>query len=324
MRGLDAIVDGVRDTVAALAATALLAATLSAQETQPQFRTSVDVVTVDAWVHDQRRPVAGLTAQDFVVRDNGVEQHVEAIGTTDSAHVVIGLDLSGSVDGPALTRLRAGVRGLIGQLTPADRVSLFTFADRLRLLARADVPGPRIDAGLSAVAAGGATTLHDALIVGTALSRADSRPAVFLLFTDGRDTASWGTAARALDAVRQGNVVVYAVGAGLPVALMSTSSTDYLRHHTWLVPRDGDTLRLLQTVADISGGEFLRVEREDRLVATFSGILERYRQRYLLSFTPTGVKGGDGWHRLDVRLRGKPGTVVAREGYMAGPTPAVD
>jgi VWFA-related protein len=314
---------GVRGFAATIVGV-LLAASLSAQESQPLFKASVDVVTVDAWVHEQRRPVEGLTARDFIVRDNGVEQRVDAIGTTDSAHIIIGLDLSGSVDGPALMRLRAGVRSLIGQLTPTDRVSLFTFADRLRLLARAEVPGPRIEAGLATATAGGSTTLHDALIVGTALARADSRPAVFLLFTDGRDTASWATAARAVDAVRQSNVVVYAVGAGLPVAVISTPSTDYLRHHTWLVPRDGDTLRLLQTVADLTGGEFLRVDREDRLVATFSGILERYRQRYLLSFTPTGVKSGDGWHRLDVRLRGRPGAVVAREGYMAGPTPAVD
>lgn len=323
MSALTARGGGVRGFAAALVA-GLLAADLSAQESQPLFKASVDVVTVDAWVHAQRRPIEGLTALDFIVRDNGVEQRVDAIGTTDSAHIVIGLDLSGSVDGPALARLRAGVRSLVGQLTPTDRVSLFTFADRLRLLARAEVPGPRIETGLATATAGGSTTLHDALIVGTALARADSRPAVFLLFTDGRDTASWGTAARAVDAVRQGNVVVYAVGAGLPVAVMSTPSTDYLRHHTWLVPRDGDTLRLLQTVADLTGGEFLRVDREDRLVATFSGILERYRQRYLLSFTPTGVKSGDGWHRLDVRLRGKPGAVVAREGYMAGPTREVD
>lgn len=45
----------------------------------------------------------------------------------------------------------------------------------------------------------------------------------------------------------------------------------------------------------------------------------RYRQRYLLSFTPTGVKTGDGWHRIEVKLRKRPGTVVAREGYMARP-----
>jgi len=162
------------------------------------------------------------------------------------------------------------------------------------------------------------------VVVGTALARADSRPAVFLLFTDGQDTASWSTASRALDVIRHGNVVVYPVGAGLPVERMSPSASEYLTHRTWIAPARGDTLRLLQTAADISGGEFLRVDKNDRFVSTFSGILDRYRQRYLLSFSPTGVKRGDGWHRLDVRLRKRAGQVVAREGYMAAPAAAVD
>ena len=310
------------------ALTALLAALTvaagSGQEPAPLFRTSVDVVTIDAWAHDARRPIADLTAADCVVRDNGVEQRIDSVGTTDSAHVIIGLDLSGSVTGVTLDRLRSAVRALVARLTNRDRVSVFTFADRVRILERAGVPGPAIDQALASAVARGSTTLHDAFVVGTALARADSRPAVFLLFTDGQDTASWSTAARALDVIRHGNVVVYPVGAGLPVERIAPSGSEYLTHRTWIAPARGDTLRLLQTTADISGGEFLRVDRDDRFVATFSGILERYRQRYLLSFSPAGVRRGDGWHRLDVRLRNRPGQVVSREGYMAAPAPAVD
>ena len=74
---------------------------------------------------------------------------------------------------------------------------------------------------------------------------------------------------------------------------------------------------MLQVLADTSGGEFLRVRRGASLAETFGAILAQYRTRYLLSFTPTAA--GDGkWHRLEVRLRNRPGTVVAREGYMAG------
>ena len=292
-----------------------------AQDTRPLFRSITDVVTVDAFAHHDRQPIAGLAPEDFIVRDNGVEQRIEAMGTTDSAHVVVGLDLSASVDGAALDRLRAGVRALLGQLTDRDRLSLFTFADRVRILARAELPSPRLARGMGDLSATGSTPLHDAIVIGTTLARADSRPAVFLLFTDGQDTASWNTAARALDVLRRGNVVVYPVGAGLAPAAVSTDSSDYFRHPTWLLPLAGDTLQLLKSVADTTGGEFLRVGREERLVETFSGILARYRQRYLLSYTPAGVRRDDGWHRLDVRLRRRPGSVVAREGYMAAPTP---
>lgn len=73
---------------------------------------------------------------------------------------------------------------------------------------------------------------------------------------------------------------------------------------------------MLRMLVDITGGELLRVRRDARLADTFAAILARYRQRHVLSFTPTGV-GDRGCHRLDIRLRNRPGTVVAREGYMA-------
>lgn len=284
---------------------------------EPLFRAVTDLVTVDAYAHRGGVPIAGLTRADFELRDNGVLQTIESIGTTDSAHVIIGLDLSGSVDGKTLDGLRAAVRAVLTRLTPDDRISVFTFADRLRVLSRAAVPGPEVSRAIEDATAAGSTPLHDALVLGTALARADSRPPVMLLFTDGNDTASWNTAGRALDALRRGNLVVYPVGAGLASTLASSPGSDYFRHQTWLAPVPGDTLRLLQEIADRTGGEFLQVSRGDRLATTFATILARYRQRYLLSFTPTGVKTGDGWHRIEVKLRTQPGTIVAREGYMA-------
>ncbi|WP_396626108.1 VWA domain-containing protein [Luteitalea sp.] len=293
---------------------ALLGAETSAQD-QPTFRASVDVVTIDAYAHRDRKPIPGLTARDFVVRDNGVEQPVDSLGTTDSAHVIIGLDLSGSVDGRTLEQLKSAVRTLAGQLTPADRVSLFTFSDRLRLLLRAATPGGDLESALARFAAGGATPLQDAMVLGAALSLADTRPSVFLLFTDGQDTTSWTSAARALDVLRRTNVVVFPVGAGLPVTITSAPFADALTRQPWMAATPGDGLRLLQSAADLTGGEFLRVEKDAKLSETFQGILGQYRQRYLLTYTPATT--APGFHKLEVRLRGRPGEVVAREGYVA-------
>lgn len=289
---------------------------LGAQDQSPLFRAVVDVVTIDAFAHHDRQPLAGLAAPDFIVRDNGVEQRIEAVGTTDSAHVIIGLDLSGSVDGDVLQQLRSGVRAVTGHLTSRDRLSLFTFADRLQVLARAAVPDPALDHALDRMEATGSTPLHDAVVLGSTLARTNDRPAVFVLFTDGEDTASWTTVTRALDVLRRTDVVVYPVGAGLPTAMIMLPSTVYFQHPSWVAPTAGDSLRMLQMLADTSGGEFLRVRRDAHLADTFAAILAQYRQRYLLSFTPTGV-GSGGWHRLEVRLRNRPGAVVAREGYMA-------
>jgi VWFA-related protein len=307
---------GLSGVAMALPLLLLAGATPQAQDQLPMFRASVDVVTIDAFAHHDRKPIEGLTARDFLVRDNGAEQVVDSLGTTDSAHVIIGLDLSGSVDGRTLEQLRTAVRAAVGELTSSDRVSLFTFSDRVRLLMRARPPSDELGGVLARLQAGGATPLHDAVVFGSALSYADQRPSVFLLFTDGKDTGSWTSAARALDALRRTNVVAFPVGAGLPAAVTALPYSDSFTRQTWIAPTLGEGLRLLQSVAEISGGEFLRVNRGAALAETFRGILAQYRQRYLLTYTPSGTTA-PGWHRLEVKLRSRAGAVVAREGYVA-------
>ena len=62
----------------------------------------------------------------------------------------------------------------------------------------------------------------------------------------------------------------------------------------------------LDAIAEASGGEVLR--------DTFRRILQAFRSRYILAYTPTGVAAG-GFHRLDVRVKRRGLTVKARPGY---------
>jgi hypothetical protein len=43
--------------------------------------------------------------------------------------------------------------------------------------------------------------------------------------------------------------------------------------------------------------------------------MSEFRSRYLLTYTPTGVDAG-GWHPIQVKLRNKTGSVIARRGYL--------
>ena len=53
----------------------------------------------------------------------------------------------------------------------------------------------------------------------------------------------------------------------------------------------------------------------DRLREAFSRVVNEFRSRYLLTYTPEGVDAG-GWHELDVRVRGRGRRVQARRGYL--------
>ena len=55
---------------------------------------------------------------------------------------------------------------------------------------------------------------------------------------------------------------------------------------------------------------------EAALGTTFLRVLDEFRQRYVLSYTATGV-AERGWHTIEVKLRGQSGEVRARRGYFA-------
>ena len=71
----------------------------------------------------------------------------------------------------------------------------------------------------------------------------------------------------------------------------------------------------LRDLTSFTGGRLFEVEKTDKLDAIFLGILQEFRQRYLVSYTPRGVTK-EGWHKLDVAVKHK-GVVKARPGYQS-------
>jgi len=91
------------------------------------FRTGVDAVAVDVLVTRDGRPVTGLTADDFSVRDNDVPQRIDAVLLEDvPITLLLVLDTSGSVGGAPLVQLRAAAEAAVEALRPDDRVGLVT------------------------------------------------------------------------------------------------------------------------------------------------------------------------------------------------------
>jgi Ca-activated chloride channel homolog len=271
---------------------------LHAAQRPPLFRTRVELVRGDVLVTDGGRPVTGLTAADFDLRDNGVPQEVQLVTNADSVTVVLALDTSGSVRGEQLDHLRNASRSLLRALKPGDAAFLETFSRRITLFAAAGREPTVPERALGTVQAGGRTALYDALYAGLSLAVADTGRSLLLLFTDGGENASFLSRQAVFDSLKRSAVIVYAV----------TSHREGR-----VTPHD----RLLREITDEAAGNLFRAEADERLGAVFVRILEEFRARYLLSFAPTGVRRDDGWHRLTVKLREKRGRVKARAGYFA-------
>lgn len=74
----------MRQIVTTGALVAALAIVVAGQQTTPQFRASVDLVYVDVSVFDaNRRPVRGLNAADFLVREDGDPQDIGTFAAVD-------------------------------------------------------------------------------------------------------------------------------------------------------------------------------------------------------------------------------------------------
>src|SRR5205814_1940248 len=136
--------------------------------------------------------------------------------------------------------------------------------------------------------------LADGVYAAMMVGEADAGRALVTIFSDGRDTSSWLSDDRVLDSARRGDAVVYSIGVG-----------------------DRGSLSFLKDLTSLTGGTAYRIESTHDLRATFLQILDEFRHRYLVSYTPRGVSR-DGWHRLEVRVKNRRATIKARTGYLAG------
>ncbi len=297
-----------------LVAALLVAASLAAQA--ERFRTGVEVVRVDALVTSGRRPVVGLTASDFELRDSGVPQTITAVSFERlPLNIVCVLDVSESVAGPPLLRLREATAGMIDALSPDDRGALIAFSNRLKVHVGLTSDKTQLHAALSGVAAGGSTSLLDATFAGLALRETDPGRTLMLLFSDGMDTASWLPASRVLDAARRTDVVIYPVSVRPNTAFAASTGPAIGTSGSRIRPRDEQPgASLLRALAEETGGRRFVADREADLRQSFLAVLAEFRQRYVLTYTPDGVVA-EGWHPIDVKVRTGGAEVTARRGY---------
>ena len=261
---------------------------------KPTFAARVESVRVDALVTENGQPVPGLGPADFEVFDNGVRQDVELVSFEKvPVDVVLVLDMSDSVAGERLDHLRSASNAVLGGLWGEDRAALVTFNHAVSLGTPLTKDVAAVRSALDLAQGNGQTALVDGVYAAMILGESETSRALQLVFSDGLDTASWLTSAAVLDVAKRADIVVYAVATA------------------------GGASPFLRDLSAFTGGSLIQVESSGDLRLTFLRILDEFRHRYLVSYSPRGVTSS-GWHRLDVRVRNRHAIVKARPGYLAG------
>jgi Ca-activated chloride channel family protein len=289
---------------------ALAAATASAQPT-PVFRAGLDLVNVTVTVRDGKGGlVADLTADDFVVREDGRLQKVEifapAARPEERQELALNLgmlfDTSESMRKDLKLSQESAIRFL--DAIPRARDLLLIFFDRDIRISRYNSENQQGIFGRILEAKGeGFTALYDAVAV--YVSRIAETPGrkVLVIFTDGDDTTSQVPPHEVQRLVRSTEVTIYPVafpGAHRP------NSADALRARSFLV-----------SLAEASGGRVFQPAASRELAGIYQSILDELGTQYVLGYVSDNPKHDGKFHRITVEVK-RPGLKVRhRPGYEA-------
>jgi Ca-activated chloride channel family protein len=275
---------------------------------QPVFRSSVDLVSVAAVVRDKRGKVMrSLTREDFRLIDAGQQRPFVDFRTSDdaSASVMLLVDGSGSMMGPAYGASRRVAERLLSRLTPQrDEAALMSFDTRLITVRSFTGDFDLIRRGFSDLDAFGASSVYDA-IAGTAGIVADriGKRRAIVVITDGDDNASSYSADEVASIASAIDVPVYVFAVGHDAVRVNDHSARMASRATPLVQ-----------LAQATGGEFFYAAERAEQDEAVARVIDDLRHQYLLAFEPS-VFGG--LRRIEIRTRNSDLRVTSRQWYTA-------
>ena len=102
-------------------------------------------------------------------------------------------------------------------------------------------------------------------------------------------------------------------------ARVDASPLQILHMVAYAVATGSEMPEFLEELTSLTGGRVVETGNSSDLTPIFRAILDEFRYRYLVTYSPTGVPK-EGWHKLDVRVKRSGARVRARPGYQGRQT----
>jgi len=184
------------------------------------------------------------------------------------------------------------------------------------------------------------TQLYDAIYLASdeLMKSKDGRKAL-VVFSDGGDRGSKETLNEAVDAADRANVVIYTIyfkgeqdhsnngggfpggghrGGGYPGSGSGWPGGGGGRRTPTPTGANGvDGKKIMQEIADRTGGHAFEAKKKEDLGAIYKLIEAELRNQYLLTYTPDKVDNEGGFHKIVLKANKDDLTVSTREGYYA-------
>ena len=295
----------------------------------PTIRVPVNLVDVLFTVLNRRNKlVSDLEQKDFRVLDDNTPQDIRYFSKQSDLPLRIGmlLDTSNSIRDRLKFEQDAANNFLFSVLRRnKDEAFVMTFDDEPEILQTFTGDTGALRDKILRTRAGGGTAVYDAIFDACVkeLSHPPRPPGdqpdvvrrVMILISDGEDNLSTHTRAEAIEMAQRTSVVIYTISTSTQWVTLDDPGKERTGNRKYQLT-EGD--KVLQDLADETGGRPFYPYHVDDLDQSFQDIGEELRNQYSLAYNPSNHQLDGRYHKIKIEIPGEKGYQVrARRGYYA-------
>ena len=276
------------------------------------IRISSRLVTVPVSVTDANgNPIRNLTAEDFVIEEDGVDQQVQTMGEPGKTplEMVLLFDVSRSIRNRFDFEREAASRFVHQVLKQGDGISIFAVGTTPKLaVPRTDNVDKAVSGAMSIQPTEDSTAFYDTIVKAAQHINDSSNPEVrrvMVVLSDGEDTNSVRfKLGDALTELQRSECLFYSINPSGPSIFLNRIS---------IKGQDG----MFKLATETGGMAFLPDKIED-LTQVFNQIAAELQAQYLLGYYSTNETNDGKFRRIKVKSAKKPELRIrARNGYFA-------
>jgi Ca-activated chloride channel family protein len=272
--------------------------------------------------------VPDLQKEDFQIFDEKYQQDIRYFSKQSDLPLRIGMlvDTSNSIRDRIKFEQDASINFLFSVLRRGrDEAFVMTFDDEPQVVQAFTGDAGLLRDQIMQTRAGGGTAIYDAIYDAchNELSHPPRPPGdqpdivrrVMILISDGDDNLSTHTRGEAIEMAQRTSVVIYTISTSTQWIQLSQTDPDKLANRKTHLT-DGD--KILQDLADETGGRAFFPYHVDDLDQSFQDIGDELRNQYSIAYIPTNYVLDGRYHKIRIEVPDHKGYQVrARRGYFA-------
>ena len=298
--------------VAACIAVAVIiaAAAVPVLAQRPQFRSTVDIVSLNVTVvNGANFYVTDLEQSDFSVFEDGIKQ--ELIFFTRRPQPIalsLLLDSSASMENSMQTLQTAAIN-FVKRLKPTDLAQVIDFDSRVSIRQGFTGDQAALEAAIHQTVSGGSTSLHNAIYVSLkelakvkVQADEDVRRQALIVFSDGEDTSSLVSFEEVLDLAKRSETSIYTIA---------------LRGNDNNTRGFSEAEFILRQLAQETGGRSFFPQKVDDLNGVYGQIADELASQYTVGYSSKNPRVDGAFRRIVVQLARPNVTARTKRGYFA-------